>query len=73
MVEIRDNLHARIAEAREQGWLGEVDGLQISLAGARDKLAQLDQIATHSTPTALGMPSFPQIAGRSVSPNDKPN
>ena len=31
----RHNLHARIAEARQQGWLGEVDGLQISLTGAR--------------------------------------
>src|SRR5688500_6175212 len=35
----RDNLHARIAEARREGWLGEVDGLQISLIGAREKLA----------------------------------
>ena len=48
LVEIRDNLHARIAEARQQGWLGEVDGLQISLTGAREKLAQLDQIATNT-------------------------
>ena len=48
LVEIRDNLHARIAEARQQGWLGEVDGLQISLTGAREKLAQLDQIATNN-------------------------
>ena len=39
MVEIRDNLHARIADARREGWLGEVDGLQISLIGAREKLA----------------------------------
>ena len=46
LIEIRDNLHARIAEARREGWLGEVDGLQISLTGARQKLAQLDQIAT---------------------------
>ncbi len=72
LVEIRDNLHARIAEARQQGWLGEVDGLQISLVGAREKLAQLDQIATKRTSTALGMPSFPQIAGRSVPLTDTP-
>ena len=51
LVEIRDNLHARIAEARREGWLGEVDGLQISLTGARQKLAQLDQIATNTTST----------------------
>ena len=59
---------ARIAEARQQGWLGEVDGLQISLTGAREKLAQLDQIAAKTTSTHLGMPTFPQIAGRSAPP-----
>src|SRR5690349_5384807 len=70
LIEIRDNLHARIAEARREGWLGEVDGLQISLNGARQKLAQLDQIATKTTGTELGMPTFTQIAGRSVPPPD---
>jgi hypothetical protein len=70
LIEIRDNLHARIAEARREGWLGEVDGLQISLNGARQKLAQLDQIATKTTSTELGMPTFTQIAGRSVPPPD---
>ena len=39
LVEIRDNLIARIAEAEREGWPGEVEGLQISLAGAEDKLA----------------------------------
>ena len=72
LVEIRDNLHARIAEARQQGWLGEVDGLQISLNGARQKLDQLDQITTRTNSTHLGMPNFPQIAGRSVPPTDTP-
>jgi hypothetical protein len=33
--EIRDNLNARIAEAERQGWLGELKGLQVSLAGPR--------------------------------------
>ncbi|MGA2307604.1 MAG: site-specific integrase [Acidimicrobiales bacterium] len=65
LIEIRDNLIARIAEARNHGWLGEADGLQISLAGARQKLDQLDQItAARSTSVRLGMPTFPQIAGR---------
>jgi hypothetical protein len=31
--EVRDNLQARIAEATREGWLGEVEGLQVSLAG----------------------------------------
>ncbi|MGH3949909.1 MAG: tyrosine-type recombinase/integrase, partial [Pseudonocardiaceae bacterium] len=40
LLEIRDNLKTRVAEAKREGWLGEVEGLQISLAGAEDKLAQ---------------------------------
>ena len=57
--EIRDNLIARIAEAERQGWLGEVEGLQVSLAGANDKLAQIDQItARRSTAVQLGIPSL---------------
>ena len=43
IAEIRDNLTARIAEAEREGWLGEVEGLKISLAGAEDKLAQIDR------------------------------
>src|SRR3979411_2388167 len=31
LLEIRDNLTARIDEARREGWLGEVEGLHISL------------------------------------------
>ncbi|MFB6987656.1 MULTISPECIES: hypothetical protein [unclassified Streptomyces] len=41
LVEIRDNLLARIVEAEREGWLGEVEGLQASLSGAQEKLAQL--------------------------------
>jgi hypothetical protein len=33
--EIRDVLRARIAEAQPEGRLGEVQGLQIGLAGAK--------------------------------------
>ena len=39
--DIHDNLLARIAEAETEGWLGEVEGLQVSLAGAKNKLAQI--------------------------------
>jgi hypothetical protein len=58
IVDIRDNLQARIAEAEREGWLGEVEGLQISLAGANDKLAQIDK-RTRREPVALGMPTRP--------------
>ncbi|MGY4926556.1 hypothetical protein [Streptomyces sp. 900105755] len=42
-----------------------IEGRQVSLAGARDKLAQIDaEAARRSTAFHLGMPAFPQIAGR---------
>jgi integrase len=58
ITEIRDNLVARIAEAEREGWLGEIEGLKISLAGANDKLDQIDRRSA-SQPADLGMPSSP--------------
>jgi hypothetical protein len=62
LVEIHDNLTARIAEAEREGWVGEVEGLQVSLAGAEDKLAQLDRRAHRHANVHLGMPGFPGVA-----------
>jgi hypothetical protein len=61
LTEIRDNLTARIAEAQREGWLGEVEGLQVSLAGADDKLAQIERRLNTTTeiPTDLGIPTLP--------------
>ncbi|TQC44514.1 site-specific integrase [Rhodococcus sp. WS4] len=56
IVEIRDNLIARIAEAEHEGWLGEVEGLRISLAGANDKLAQIDRRSDNDS-VNLGVPN----------------
>ena len=56
IIEIRDNLIDRIAEADREGWLGEAEGLNISLAGANDKLAQIDR-RSPATTVDLGMPS----------------
>jgi hypothetical protein len=53
LVDLRDNLAARIAEAEHHGWLGEVEGLQVSLAGAEDKLAQIDRRSHTDTPVEL--------------------
>jgi hypothetical protein len=63
------NLHDRITEAQREGWLGEIEGLKVSLAGTEDKLAQIDT-ALHRREQAvhLGMPAFPDIAGRTVPP-----
>jgi integrase len=55
LTEIRDNLTARIDEAGREGWLGEMEGLKISLAGVQDKLAQINR--RKNTATDLGIPS----------------
>ena len=66
--EIRANLHDRIAEAEREGWLGEVEGLKVSLAGVEDKLAQIAaSLQRKANAVQLGMPAFPDIAGRSSS------
>ncbi|MFE1988475.1 integrase [Streptomyces mirabilis] len=56
IVAIRENLLDRIAEAEKEGWLGEVEGLKVSLAGAADKLAQIDRRSRRRTTVRLGMP-----------------
>ncbi|MFF4020694.1 hypothetical protein [Streptomyces sp. NPDC001843] len=66
LIEIRYNLLHRIAEAQREGWLGEVEGLEISLAGVEEKLTQLDTARKPSV-IHLGLPTFGQVAGRSTS------
>ena len=65
ITEIRESLLARITEAEHRGWLGEVEGLKVSLAGAEQKLAQLDQRARRTT-INLGLPTFGDIATRTT-------
>ncbi|MFD4612817.1 hypothetical protein [Streptomyces sp. NPDC058440] len=64
---MRDNLLDRIAEAEKEGWLGEVEGLHVSLAGAEDKLARIDRRRNNRTVVDLGIPT-PQPASQSRHP-----
>jgi hypothetical protein len=65
LIQIRGNLVTRIAEAESHRWLGEAEGLKVSLAGAEAKLAQMDQITANRAHTIqLGIPSFADAAGR---------
>jgi hypothetical protein len=67
LIQIHDNLGARIDEAKRHGWAGEVEGLKVSLAAANQKLAQMDEItARRSTIVQLGAPGFGDVAGRAV-------
>lgn len=65
LVEIRNNLADRIAEAEREGWLGEVEGLSVSLAAVEEKIAELAaRQDRRQSPTFLGIPSFAQASGR---------
>ncbi|MBV8350012.1 MAG: hypothetical protein JOZ49_21615 [Mycolicibacterium sp.] len=59
LVVIIANLKDRIQEARINGWLGEVQGLQVSLDAAINKLAALDRLRSQqpgASLTNLGIP-----------------
>jgi hypothetical protein len=49
LVEIIDNLRDRIQEAKLNGWLGEVQGLETSLRAAAQKLVSLDRMRDRKT------------------------
>lgn len=57
LIEIIENLSDRILEARDHGWLGEIEGLEISLSGANEKLASLDR-RSNDGPISLGLPGI---------------
>lgn len=52
-------------EAREQGWGGEIAGLEVSIAAAGQKPQAMDQLAARHQVTHLGMPDFRPSTGRS--------
>jgi hypothetical protein len=57
LLEIRENLGARLAEARQRGWLGEVEGLELSIAGAEQKLVKMREVrAAQPTPLRVIAP-----------------
>nr|WP_199791219.1 site-specific integrase [Streptomyces sp. SID8381] len=58
IIEIIQNLRDRIREARGNGWLGEVEGLQVSLDAATAKLNSLSRTRADGRPQLvdLGMP-----------------
>ncbi len=53
-----------IAEAQREGWLGEIAGLEATLAAAEQKLHTMDQLSTRHGPTKLGMPDVRSATGR---------
>ncbi len=62
LIEIIDNLQARLSEAHRQGWLGEAEGIEISLTAARQKLDQIQAAQARPAKSLinLGLPTAPQ-------------
>jgi hypothetical protein len=63
LIAIIANLKERIADARLNGWLGEVQGLQISLDAAANKLANLERMRNQrrTDPVSLGIPIIAEL------------
>lgn len=59
LLDIRANLLERIDEAKTSSWLGEVDGLQATLAAADHKLAEMTTLADRPRTVHLGLPAIP--------------
>ncbi|MFF8994456.1 tyrosine-type recombinase/integrase [Streptomyces sp. NPDC014983] len=62
LIEIIHSLTDRIKEAKSNGWLGEAEGLQVSLQAASKKLTAMDQAQARSKThiTDLGLPQLRQ-------------
>ena len=72
LAEIIKNLADRISEARINGWLGEVEGLQISFNSARAKLAAIDRAARNNAgPADLGMPDAKTLKSLKLTPSQR--
>lgn len=64
--EIHANLVDPLAEAKEQGWLGEVAAIETTVAAATQKLTTMQVLATQRSAARLGMPGFGPTVGRQV-------
>lgn len=60
--EIHANLVDRLAEAKDQGWLGEVAAIETTMAAAAQKLDAMR--AARSGTVLLGMPDVRSSTGR---------
>lgn len=61
------DLQERFNTAQDSGWLGEIEGIEISLDAARGKLATMQRTVTLATPTLRIRDHTPHGPGRVVS------
>ncbi|MGW9122750.1 recombinase [Streptomyces sp. NPDC055663] len=58
LAEIEKDLTLRRKRAEEEQWLGEIDGIDLTLTFVRTKQADAARL-TRRTPVALGIPTVP--------------
>jgi hypothetical protein len=56
LAEIETDLLARQAHAEDEGWLGEIEGIGLTLNFLRHKREDAERLS-HHTPTDLGIPT----------------
>jgi hypothetical protein len=61
--EIEDDLLARRGRAEREGWLGEVEGIDLTLTFLRQKRDQTQRLA-RIAPVELGLPSIRPAGAR---------
>jgi hypothetical protein len=61
--EIETDLLARQSRARAEGWLGELEGIDLTLTFLRDKRKEAERVRHHG-PITLGMPTSTRAAER---------
>ena len=69
LLEIQDNLHARIDEARRQGWTGEAEGLAVSLSATRTSWPRSTNGSPKGAALLLECPASPSLP---VAPSARP-
>lgn len=60
------NLNDRLREAQDRGWLGEVDGLRVSLDAANQKLTQMRKVRAQKPLIQLGPTRKTTRLGRDI-------
>ena len=55
--EIEGDLLARRTRAESEGWLGEIEGIELTLAYLRDRTAQTERTVARRSTVSLGLPT----------------
>ena len=67
LAELETDLQARRGRASAEGWLGEIEGIDLTLRLLREKQATAERISAYSVPSGvvdLGMPGIAAGARR---------